>query len=124
MPPSPFPTIAVEQHTPASEPDALLFEADALREHAGGAPAPADPTLRIDHAMPGHIVGTPPHGAADGARGARGTEPRRHLTVRHHVTSRNPPHEAIDRTLKAQPLGAPSLPAAADVVIVSSQSRA
>src|SRR5262245_26062066 len=117
MPPSPFPTIAVEPHTPASEPNALLLQADALREHAGGAPALADPTLRIDHAMPGHVVGTPPHGAADGARGARDTEPRRHLAVGHHVTSRNSPHEAIDRTLKAQPLGAPSLPAAAAVLI-------
>src|SRR5262249_58443032 len=104
------PTIAVEHHTPASEPDALLLQADALREHAGGAPAAADPTLRIDHAMPGHVVGTPPHRAADGARGARDAEPRRHLTVRHHLPSRDSPAEPTDPTPQPHPLPPPPFP--------------
>src|ERR687887_844379 len=101
---SAVPAVALEPHPVASQHDALLLEADALREHPGRAPASADAALGIDHAMPRHVVGTRAHRAAHRARRAGRAEPRRDLAVGHHVALRNAPYETIDLTPKAQPV--------------------
>src|SRR5215470_8364107 len=124
MAPSSFPAVALENDAPASQRDALLLEADTLCQHPGFAAPAADPALRIDHAMPRHIVGTAAHRAADGAGGSRGPHACRHLAVGHDGALRDAPHEAIDLTLKAQSRRAPSELTAVGVAIVSSQSRA
>src|SRR5437868_1877565 len=102
-PRSAVPAVALEPHAAASQRDALLLETNPLREHPGGAPTPADAALRVDHAVPRHVLGARTHRAADRARGAGRAEPRRDLAVRHDVALGNAPHEAIDLTAKAQP---------------------
>src|SRR5215470_10585753 len=124
MTPSSLPAISLEHHAPAPERDTFLLEADPLCEHPGFAAPTTDAPLRIDHAMPRHIVGTPTHGAADGPRRSRRAQARRHLSVRHDIAFRDASYEAIDLTLKAQSLDAPSRLTAAGAAIVSSQRRA
>src|SRR5262249_23796023 len=124
MAPSSFPAIALEHDASTSQRDALLLEANPLCQHPGFAAPAADPALRIDHAMPRHVVGTAAQRAADGAGGARRPHACCHLAVRHDVALRDAPHEAIDLPLKAQSRRAPSGLTAVGAAIVSSQSRA
>src|SRR2546427_9302959 len=98
----PFPTVSLEHHASAPQRNAFLLEADALREHPGRPPPPADAALRIDHAVPRHVVRAAAHGAPDGPRRARRAEQLGDLSVGHHETPRHPPHEAIHRARKRQ----------------------
>src|SRR5204863_9994704 len=66
--------------------DPFALQQDALRDHARGPRAPADPALRVDDAMPRHARRTPSHRATDGARRPRSTEQRSDLSVRDHTS--------------------------------------
>ena len=86
-----------EPHAPATESDPLLLEQDPLRHHGADPSAPADPPLRVDHAVPRNVRRAPSHRAADRARGTRTVEQRRDLSVRRDPPSWNPPRHPIHR---------------------------